>query len=103
MLCFKKTHDQWFEAHVSGKAHKLCKDFLIPHIYDIPYEDTGSLENMQQSKMKRLFFENYYENLLEKYKVFDINYNMKRKTQKLCANQVERLCHMIDSKCKKTN
>ena len=64
------------------------------------YEDKPSLEYKPQSKMKkRLFFENNYENILEKHTghqapgqslMFDINSNLRRKTQKLCANQFER-------------
>ena len=95
-------HDRLFEASVSGRDRQFCvrNNIPFPHIHDMPYEDKPSLEYKQQSKMKkRLFFENNYENILEKHTghqapgqslMFDINSNLRRKTQKLCANQFER-------------
>ena len=94
-------HDRLFEASLSGEESEFCINFPLPHIHDMPYDDTISLENIQWSKrLKLLYFENNYENLIEKYDMFEINNNLKRKSQKLCSNQFERCCHMMDSKCK---
>ena len=94
-------HDKLFEMDGSDDRRlKFCSQNDIPiyHINDMPYEDTKWMENIQQSKMmKRLYFENNYKNLMEQNNAwqgeslfFDINYNLRRKTQKLCANQFKR-------------
>ena len=75
---------------------------------DMPYYNIKSLETLQEKRLKRrLSLENSYGNLILKTKtkdwsshnlMFDMNFNLRRRVQKLCTNQFERyLCDMMDS------
>ena len=72
---------------------------------DMPYYNIKSLETLQEKRLKRrLSLENSYGNLILKTKtkdwsshnlMFDMNFNLRRRVQKLCTNQFERYLGLI--------
>ena len=107
----KALHDELLELSGSeDRGLMFCVHNKIPIFStdDMPYYNIKSFETLQEKRLKRrLSFENSYGNLILKTKtkdwsshnlMFDMNFNLRRRVQKLCTNQFERyLCDMMDS------